>query len=520
MRETAQWAVHEEVLTSSRQYQNPPADAATTVRLRSPTGREHRVDAFWDGGQTWRARLSPGEVGEWHWRSECANRDDRGLHGRSGSFACLPYDGENPLQRHGPIRVSNDGRHFVHADGTPFFWLGDTCWNGLMRATSSDWQRYLAARREQRFTAIYFFTTPWRGLPQDPWGETAFTGSDPILINPGYFQRLDAKVAAVNQHGLCATAIILLALMESDEGWRLSERDVVLYSRYVVARWGAHHIMWTLGGDGDFRGERAERWKRVGRAVFDREHGPATMHPCGCNLSADEFRDEPWFDFISYQSCHSDSLEDMKWFLTEPAAEWLKPPPRPIINFEPNYEDHPAYDTKRHFTDHDVRRALYWSLLISPPAGVCYGNHNVWPWTTQTEDLNKAFPGSDWRVGPWTKGLDSPGVRSTAILRGFFESGEWWRLRPAPSLIARQPGDDNPRAFVAAAATEAGDWAVVYSPVGGRLSLRPGGLKRPAAARWFDPRTGARQEAEALKGGEQTFTTPDAQDWVLDIRST
>jgi hypothetical protein len=28
-----------------------------------------------------------------------------------------------PLQ---PIRVSDNGHHFVNADGTPFFWLGDT----------------------------------------------------------------------------------------------------------------------------------------------------------------------------------------------------------------------------------------------------------------------------------------------------------------------------------------------------------------------------------------------------------
>ena len=28
----------------------------------------------------------------------------------------------------GPIRVSENGRHFVDAQGHPFFWLGDTAW--------------------------------------------------------------------------------------------------------------------------------------------------------------------------------------------------------------------------------------------------------------------------------------------------------------------------------------------------------------------------------------------------------
>ena len=28
----------------------------------------------------------------------------------------------------GPIRVSENGRYFVHQAGRPFFWLGDTQW--------------------------------------------------------------------------------------------------------------------------------------------------------------------------------------------------------------------------------------------------------------------------------------------------------------------------------------------------------------------------------------------------------
>jgi len=521
MRETPQWMVHEEELASRREYADDSSSGRVQVIFTAPSGKQRSVDGFWDGGRTWRARFMPDEVGEWHWRSECDDTADSGLHARSGAFQCVPGRGGNPLLQHGAIRVARNGRHFEHADGTPFLWLGDTCWNGLIRATAPHWERYLTARRDQGFTAIYFFTAHWRGLEHDPFGDTAFTGDDPIRINPQYFQRLDPKLAAINQHGLLATAIIVLALLDSDHGWRLPEQEVVRFCRYVVARWGAYHMIWTLGGDGDFRGERSERWRRIGRAVFDREHGPATMHPCGVNLCADEFRDEPWFDFISYQSCHSDSLDDMRWFITEPAAEWLKPPPRPIINFEPNYEDHPAYDTKRPFNDHDVRRAAYWSLLISPTAGVSYGNHNVWPWPTEVEDMSKAIPGADWRaLGPWTKGLDTPGTRSITVLRKLFDSGKWWRLRPAPALLAKQAGGEDPRRFIAAAATESADWCIVYTPAGGTITLRTGKLARPAAARWFDPRRGEWQDAGSIEGEEQTFNTPDAQDWVLDIRAS
>jgi hypothetical protein len=33
---------------------------------------------------------------------------------------------KTPLYQRGFVRVAQDNRHFEHADGAPFFWLGDT----------------------------------------------------------------------------------------------------------------------------------------------------------------------------------------------------------------------------------------------------------------------------------------------------------------------------------------------------------------------------------------------------------
>jgi hypothetical protein len=51
-------------------------------------------------------------------------------------------------------------------------------------------------------------------------------------------------------------------------GFALPEDQAILIARYMVARWQAHDVVWILPGDGDFRGEKAEKWKRIGRAVF------------------------------------------------------------------------------------------------------------------------------------------------------------------------------------------------------------------------------------------------------------
>jgi hypothetical protein len=44
---------------------NPHQSLGLAATFSSPSGVDHRVEGFWDGSTTWRARFSPGELGEW-----------------------------------------------------------------------------------------------------------------------------------------------------------------------------------------------------------------------------------------------------------------------------------------------------------------------------------------------------------------------------------------------------------------------------------------------------------------------
>lgn len=513
------WTVLELTLKSQRDYANPLWDVSVRVEFASPSGRRRSADAFWNGERTWLVRFCPDEVGEWHWRSECSEPTDTGLHGQRGSFRCEPYTGDHPLYRHGPVRLSPNGRFFVHADGTPFLWLADTAWNGVLKADPTAWERYLQARHQQGFTAVQFVSTHWRAFPQDEQGETAYEGAQRIRINPHFFQRLDGKVAAINRHGLIAAPVILWALRPPSPGVVLPEEDLVRLARYIVARWGAYHVIWILGGDGDYRGERAERWRRIGRAVFgDRHDALVTMHPGGQHWIADEFRQETWFDFLGYQSGHGDRPDHLRWLVFgPPSQEWRKEPPRPIVNLEPNYEAHRAYHSRQPFTAFHVRRALYWSLLIAPTAGVTYGHHGIWFWAEKPEEPTD-HAGSG--VAPaWHEAVRSEGAACVKHLKDFFTSLEWWKLRPAQELLAEQPGTpEAPQKFIAAARSEEGTLAVLYTPEGGSIALRTESLRLPAVASWFDPRVGQWLEAGKVTQPLHRFPTPDDHDWVLCIR--
>ena len=116
---------------STKAYADPFNEIDLDGVFTTPSGKEIRVPAFWAGGQTWKLRYASPEIGRHTFRTICSDATNAQLHDIKGEVTVTPYTGENPLYQHGPIRVAPDKRHFEHADGTPFFWLGDTWWMGL-----------------------------------------------------------------------------------------------------------------------------------------------------------------------------------------------------------------------------------------------------------------------------------------------------------------------------------------------------------------------------------------------------
>ena len=197
------WQRFEQSFMSTKQYANPLQETELWVTFVSPSGRHHKVEGFWDGNTTWRVRFAPDEVGDWTFSSRCTDSTNAGLHEQSGSFTCGEPDGTTRFDQHGPLRLSTDRHHLVHADGTPFFWLADTVWNGPLRATLDDWNTYLDVRLRQKFTAIQWVASQWLAAPDgDLNGEAAFIGSEKISINPSFFHRLDQKMDATRRAGL------------------------------------------------------------------------------------------------------------------------------------------------------------------------------------------------------------------------------------------------------------------------------------------------------------------------------
>ena len=145
-----QWAVFETSFTSARKYDNPFLDVQVDVVFRSGE-QQWLVPAFWAGGDKWAVRFAPPAQGDYTFQVKCSDPANQMVNGASQPLHVTAYTGDNPLLKHGFVRVAADKRHFEHADGTPFLWLADTWWKNLCkRLTWEGFQELTADRKANR----------------------------------------------------------------------------------------------------------------------------------------------------------------------------------------------------------------------------------------------------------------------------------------------------------------------------------------------------------------------------------
>ncbi|MHC4070264.1 MAG: DUF5060 domain-containing protein, partial [Planctomycetota bacterium] len=191
--------VAEVTLSSAETYKNPFIDIELDAVVTRPDGKKMRVPMFWAGANKWNLRYASSITGEHTFRTECSDSTNTKLHGVEGKIKVTAYRGKNDLYRHGHIRVAEDKRHFAHADGTPFFWLGDTWWKCLCkRMTWEGFQELAADRKKKGFSVIQIVCGPYpdEGPFEPLWeneGGMPYKTRDFKILNPEYFNYADRR---------------------------------------------------------------------------------------------------------------------------------------------------------------------------------------------------------------------------------------------------------------------------------------------------------------------------------------
>lgn len=487
--EAFQWKKHEISFTSEKEYSNPIYDVRDfKITFTGPSGKTHVVRGFWDGGLNWKVRFCPGETGKWTWVSQCTDEKNTGLHNRQGAFQCFPNNRKEQIFQKGSLIHPKGKYYLAYNDGTPFFWLACTAWNGALKSNDEEWEYYLTHRVKNNYNVIQLVTTEWRGCDKNTEGLTAIEGTGYIRIHPEFFKRIDQKIDEANEKGLIVSPVILWALPNGQgrhlsPGYTLPLEEAVLLAKYIVARYQGNQVVWTLGGDGKYYDDQEVKWKEIGRLVFDDiDHAPVTLHPHGVSWIGELYARENWYELMAYQSSHSNGERTVNWINKGPMATmWSQLKPMPYINMEPNYEQ-----IGFKITDKDVRNASYWSLFATPVAGITYGANGIWPWLRDGESIlnHREAPGTT----NWRKSLDFPGSIQMSYLAQFFQKLEWWNFFPANDLLIDQPGHKNFNQWISVLRKDDHSEILIYAPENGVVSLHnPEG--HTYEIQWFNPVT-------------------------------
>ncbi|MBD3293097.1 MAG: DUF4038 domain-containing protein, partial [Armatimonadia bacterium] len=482
---------------------------------------------------------------------------DSGLHGRIGEVQVSPYDGPSPLYRHGRLRVAPNRRTLEHADGTPFLWVGDTWWMGLLPRL--DWphgfQELAFDRVAKGFNVVQIVAGPQPDYdaiesPFDP-----LQGNEGGLpwerdwerINPAYFDLADLRLSALVEWGLMPCVVGMWGYFLPAMG----EQNARRHWRYLLARYGAYPVVWCVAGETDMvtyslrhgeqdeptqaeirRHQAMQREGWTGVASYVREVDPfgnlITTHPSRPD-SRSMLLDESALDLNMLQTGHAgyNSLEQSVVLLSESLD---KTPSMPTFISEACYEGIMGGSGA------EIQRFLFWASITLGACGFTYGAQGIWAMNSPEQPYT-GYTGS-WGDGFWQDAMHYPGSAQVGLGQRLLQRWPWWLLQPCvtpaadgldrPAFCCRIPGAlmliySPPNWFEESLSGLRADWSGSLLDI----AIEPGARYR---ACYMNPRTGEevrsyvtqrgrRVELGAVLPREDGFWTPPRkptmEDWVL-----
>ena len=161
--------------------------------------------------------------------------------------------------------MSDNGRCFVKADGTPFFWLADTAWGIFNHPQPADVDVYLADRAGKGFTVIQGVIALWDyNYRRNPDGEQPFVNGNLGRINEAFYKNVDAIVDKVEAHGMY---MAILPYWHKNAGDRLGTNGIPekmqAYCQFLARRYAQRNVIWVLGGDSTAAGEAGVKIQHI-----------------------------------------------------------------------------------------------------------------------------------------------------------------------------------------------------------------------------------------------------------------
>ncbi len=443
------FGVHEIALTGAGSVANP-FDTLATVQFVPPSGAKNAktVYAFYDGDNTWRARVYVSETGAWNWSSACAT--DKGLDGKTGTVQAadskmrgrlLPHP-KNP--RHW---ITENGRWFLNVVDTAYFLLSPKDESG-QPIPEEDFQAYVRDAVNHGVTSFMASSIlgPGSVSEEGSWTETYFADAGLTRLRLENFRFSDRRLRwLLDHHPDVGLELILFPRGvrhgRDEQFWKkLSAAQKERILRYMVARYAAYpQIFWLVANDAHYGPKHPNNNAYVREVgAYFKKHDP-WQHPLSTGHARFVdfyFGDEDWATYL-----HLENAYDLG------ASQYAKYHrfAKPVLLGEDRYEhDHP-----NKLDPIDMRyfqRRLYWAWLLSG-GSANYGGR-WWVLHPYTQTGQRATP------NPWPAYKNAlhkaplSGLDSVRFLRDYFEKRkiELSDFEPDHVLVADLDGAKEVRA--------------------------------------------------------------------------
>lgn len=460
------WVAEEITFISEKKYENPFEDVNVDLLLYG-NGRLYAVPGFWDGGDTWKIRFVCPSSGTWYFKTVCSDEENTSLHSRTGKIVCTEYSGELDIYKKGFVTTSYGKKYLTYADGTPFFYLGDTHWS--LGDETVDMVKVISEQRaSQGFTV--FQSEPigaafdmTNGITEeDMEGLRIYDEKFRIIAENGlvhanaqFFYPYYMEVLIANNGGY-SDKIVSDGMKDlSDEAKNYLEK----LSRYWVARYGAYPVMWTLGQevDNDFYRKDTYHpdWNYINNpyklvaeyiAKYDTYDHPLTAHQENTGATAaygngegasdkctvynkdampSAFRDVKEHTFYAAQ--WSPSKTKQSNFEREKDL-WYNSQGKPVVNYEGQY----CYLWTKNFG----ARMQGWTAYLNGMYGYGWGGHDTWSYLNTYDEENNSSDGVDTitseekKNATWEDSLEYESSYQVGYMRSFLAKTEWYNLIP------------------------------------------------------------------------------------------
>ncbi len=375
------------------------------------------------------------------------------------------------------LRISDDRRYFIQADGSPFVWLADTVWTMPQRMRWDDAAHFMRERKKQGFTVLQICALdPERdeGM-HDPAGNPALIDGDLNKPNEEYFRYLDRILDTAESYGFYVLLLPVWGQLVVGDDWSgntfektVTQENAYAYGCYIGNRYkNRSNILWCLGGDRqpihiniDYRGVWRLMAEGLAKGVTGKDlhwdqpdpsweevcityHTNYEMETGACSTMCYWTDEEAWISFIMLQTGHSEGTRSWAWvereYDREHAAKkftyqkdyqmtWNVPVEKnmrrmPVWDGEPYYERGLSNCSL-------IRHRAYWNMLAGS-FGFTYGNWAVWSSTYQKDTRQGLM------ADTWYDALSSVGSSQMKHLRAFMEGSGILTAEPCQAILGQ-----------------------------------------------------------------------------------